>query len=186
MLPVKRAKTLLISGNIDFHLPVIYSRKISEELTVAYVSEPVADVAFVLYTRADETMLPRDGLAGFHIETIRGGGAHLPFRVWGIDSVKQGILRVIYGRSDGFISEQDAVDLFIRKNKIKNIRRTLYANLKSAIMIRKGVESEELDQILSRSLRILKQKGELQRITDTIHRPFEDWQPYLMNWADTK
>jgi polar amino acid transport system substrate-binding protein len=100
----------------------------------------------------------------------------------GIDSIKQGISKVLLGRSDGLLFEQDAADYFIRQNKIKNIRRTLYATWKSSIAIRKGPESQKIDRIISRSLRLLKQNGRLDSIVAAIHRPFEDWQPYLADW----
>nr|WP_320192854.1 hypothetical protein [uncultured Desulfobacter sp.] len=87
---------------------------------------------------------------------------------------------------DGFIAEQDGCDLFIRQHKIKNIRRALYAKWKSSIVILKGPESKEINRIVSSALRKLKQKGQLQKITKTIHRPYEDWQPYLMDWPSIK
>lgn len=168
---------------IDFHIPYIPNPHVPEEtLPFIFASESVVDVAFVLYTRSDVKGPPMDSLGRLHIETLRGAEPHFEFNISGIDSFRQGISRVSLGRSDGFIGEQDACDLFIRQKKIKNIRRTLYANWKSSIIIGKGPESVTIDRILSSALRKLKKNGELQKITATIHRPFEDWQPYLANW----
>ncbi|BBO81176.1 hypothetical protein DSCO28_17420 [Desulfosarcina ovata subsp. sediminis] len=186
VLPIKRSQSDLINGYIDFQFPVICNPLISgENLPFICASESVADVAFVLYTRADMKILPLDDLGKYEIETMRGSDLLFPFKILGIDSVKQGILKVLYGRSDGLIAEQDASDLFIRQNKIKNIRRTLYATWTSTIAIHKGPESQEIDRIISNSLRRLKKNEELQKIADTIHRPFENWQPYLIDWPDT-
>lgn len=183
VMPIKRSLARLANGQIDFHIPYIPNPHVPEEtLPFIFSSESVVDVAFVLYTRSDVKMPPMDRLGRLHIETLRGAEPHFAFNISGIDSFRQGISRVSLGRSDGFIGEQDACDLFIRQKKIKNIRRTLYANWKSSIIIGKGPESVTIDRILSSVLRKLKQNGELQKITATIHRPFEDWQPYLANW----
>ena len=183
ILPTKRSLTSLINGQIDFHIPYIPNPFVPEKkLPFAFASESVVDVAFVLYTRADKKALPMDRLGEFNVETLRGAEPHFAFTISGIDSFKQGISRVSLGRSDGFIGEQDACDHFIRQRQIKNIRRTLYAKWKSSIIIRKGPGSEEIDRIVSGALRKLKQSGALQKITATIHRPFDDWQPYLTDW----
>ena len=187
ILPIKRSIVTLLNRDVDFQLPYIPNPQVrQDELSVIFVSEPIVDVAFVLYSRADGQLLPLDDLSRFQIETLRGAEDHFPLPISGTDSFRQGILRVSKGRSDGFIAEQDASDLFIRRNKVKNIRRTLYAQWKSSITLRKEPESEELNQILSKALRRLKQSGKLQTITTSIHRPFEDWQPYLMDWPQTQ
>ena len=181
--PFKRSLNDLIKGYIDFHFPMICNPLIpAESQPFLCASESVSDVTFVLYTRADMKSLPLHNLEKYKIEVRRGSDALFPFRVLEIDSAKQGILKVLSGRSDGLLFEQEAPDLFIRQNKIKNIRRTLYATWKSTIAIHKGPESQEIDRIISSSLRILKLNGELQNILTSIDRPFEDWQPYLMDW----
>lgn len=56
----------------------------------------------------------------------------------------------LLGRSDGFIVEQDGGDKFIRDNKIKQIRRTLYAKWHSSILIPKRPKGEtEINQKIS-------------------------------------
>lgn len=180
ILPVKRATQSLLNGQVDFMIPYIANPEIpAETLPYSFASEPVVDVAFVLYSRADLALPRLDRPGELNLETLRGADTHFTFKISGIDSFRQGLLRASLGRTDGFIGEQDACDMFIRQNKAFNLRRTLFAKWKSSIMIRKGPDGEEVDRILSNALRQLKQNGELQKITDTIHRPYDDWQPYL-------
>lgn len=181
--PIARSVQKLVAGLADFYIPCISNPELEQTtLPFAFVTEPVVSVSFVLYTHADKPVPPLDHLDQFKIESLRGGGTHFPFKILEIDSFEQGLLKVVQGRSDGFIVEQDAADEFIRKNKIKSLRRTLYATWHSTIMIPKGPKGKEIDRILSNALRKLKASGELQKITATIHRPYSDWQPYEMEW----
>lgn len=181
--PVARCVQKVVEGLADFFIPYIPNPEVPEaSLPFSFVSEPVVDVSFVLYTQAGTPLLPLDRLYQYRIETLRGAAPHFPFKIFEIDSFEQGILKVIRGRSDGFIVEQDAADRFIRKSKIKNLRRTLYATWHSSILISKGPKGKEIDRILSNALHKLKTSGELQKITATIHRPYSEWQPYEMEW----
>lgn len=187
VLPVKRSIASLKNGNINFQIPYIPNPQVPDEnLSYTFVSEAVVDVSFVLYSQDKMKVPPMDDLEKFNIATLRGAEAHFPFRISGVDSFRQGIKSVSLGRLDGFIAEQEASDRFIRLHKIKNIRRTLYARWKSSIAIRKGPENEEIDRIVSGALLKLRQTGQLQKITTTIHCPYEDWQPYLMAWPSSK
>jgi len=183
LLPVRRSADKLVSGQADFFIPYFRNKQVPlSSLPFAYASEPVVEVSFVLYTRSDMPRLPLDKLDHYNVETLRGAAMHFPFKISGVDSFGQGVLRVAKGRSDGFIVEQEAADAYIMKHKIKNIRRTLYATSDSCIMIPKGPRGREIDKIISGALRTLKKTGRLQKITRKIHRPYSNWQPYQMNW----
>ena len=183
ILPIARAIRNVVNGQADFFIPYIPNPHVpSNTLPFSFAAEPVVDVSFVLYSHADKPVPPIGDLEKFNIETLRGAALHFPFNIAEIDSFKQGILRVVMGRSDGFIVEQDAGDKFIRDNKIKPIRRTLYAKWHSSILIPKGPKGEKIDRIISDALQQLKKSGTLTPITETIHRPYTDWQPYTMDW----
>lgn len=184
LVPIGRSVNLVLRGEADFQIPYMFHTHVkNEKLPFAYVDEPICLVTFVLYTRADRPKLLLDKLGAYNIETLRGASFHFPFKIAEIDSFEQGILRMVKGRTDGFLVEQDATDAYIRKHKIKNIRRTYYSTTKSCIIIAKGPRRKEMDRIITGSLRKLKATGQLQKITDKIHLPFyDDWQPYLMNW----
>lgn len=183
LYPIARAMSVLKSGQADFFIPYIPPPHLSDhDLPYAFASEPIVPVAFVLYTHADAPVPSMDQLGNYSIETLRGAADHFPFKIGEIDSFRQGLMKVVAGRSDGFIVEQDAADKYIRENKMKHLRRTLYAVWDSSIVIPKGEKGREINRILSAALRALKQSGELQKITQTIHKPYEDWQPYQMDW----
>lgn len=183
LYPIARAINMVKSGKADLFIPYIPPPHLEKaELDYTFASEPLVQVAFVLYSRADGPEFPMDHLGVYKIETLRGAAEHFPFPIGEIDSFRQGLLKVISSRSDGFIVEQEAADKYIREHKLKNIRRTLYAVWNSSIVIPKGERGKELDLIISTALGQLKQSGTLQKITQTIHKPYEDWQPYLMDW----
>jgi len=183
LFPIARAISNVVNNHSNFMIPYIPNPKVPvETLPFAFASEPIVKVSFVLYSRADRPVLPMNKLGDYKIETLRGAAPHFSFPIGEIDSFRQGISKVVEGRSDGFIAEQDATDKFIRENKIKNLRRTLYATWDSSIVIPKGPQGQEIDRIVSDALRQLKASRELQKITDKIHRPFSDWQPFQMDW----
>ncbi|MBN2427002.1 MAG: transporter substrate-binding domain-containing protein, partial [Deltaproteobacteria bacterium] len=183
LFPIARAISNVVNKHSDFFIPYIPNPKVRvETLPFAFTSEAIVKVSFVLYSRADRPALPMNKLGDYKVETLRGAAPHFSFPIGEIDSFRQGIQKVVAGRTDGFIAEQDATDKIIRENKIKNIRRTLYATWDSSIVIPKGPEGREIDRIVSDALLELKRTGELRKITDKIHRPFSDWQPYEMNW----
>jgi polar amino acid transport system substrate-binding protein len=178
---------MLKAGQADFLLPYIPpyippSHLSDENLPYTFASKPIVQVSFVLYTRGNGPVLNMEHLDTYRIETLRGAAEHFPFKIGEIDSFRQGLMKVISKRSDGFIVEQDAADKYIRAHRLKNIRRTLYSTWNSSIAIPKGERGREIDRIISTALRKLKKSGELQKITQTIHKPYEDWQPYQMNW----
>ena len=182
LYPVARASHNLRKGKADFVLPTIPHPHIPlEDQPYAFAQEPIVEVSFVLYTRADRPVLSMDKIGNYRIDVVRGTDI-FSFAVHGIGDFQQGILRVIAGRSDGFISEQEGADAFIRKNKVKNIHRTLYATFNASIMIPKGPRGKEIDRIVSQALRTLKESGKLRKITDTIHRSYSDWQPHRTDW----
>ncbi|WP_408022082.1 type 2 periplasmic-binding domain-containing protein [Spartinivicinus ruber] len=78
--------------------------------------------------------------------------------------------------------EQDAVDSYIRKSRMTNIRRELYYQWESSVVIPKGDKQKEIDSIISNALRKLKANGTLQAITQKIHHPYIEWQPNEISW----
>jgi polar amino acid transport system substrate-binding protein len=183
LAPFSRSLANVVKGKADLHLPLIRHPHIPlDTLGFAYASEPVTQVTFVLYTNADRPALERDRLSAMRLETLRGHEQFFTFDVKGVSRITQGIDRVVKGRSDGFIMEQEAVDTYVRTGRLRNLRRTLFAVWDSCIVIPKGDEFADIDRAISESLRRLKANGELAKIVATIHRPYEQWQPYETNW----
>jgi len=181
--PFKRSINNVLNRSADFHIPLVKLDHIPEEsLPFAYASKPITKVSFVLYTRTGQSSSVLQNPRNHSIETQRGHEHFFPFPVSGTDSVRQGIRKVLSGRSDGFIMEQEAVDDHIRKNKFKTIERALYATWDSCFVIAKEEKGKQLDGILSELLQALEDSGQLKQITDTIHQPYLDWQPVDMGW----
>jgi len=179
--PFSRSLDNVVSGKADFHIPLIKIPHVSEEtLPFAYATERITQVTFVLYTRADSPPLDKNELSQHVIETVRGHKQLFLFEAAEVSSLDQGIKKLLHGRIDAFIMEQDAVDSYIREQKYKNIRRTFFASWDTCVVIPKGPKQQEIDQILSTALRRLKASGRLQEITKSIHQPYIDWQPYKM------
>jgi polar amino acid transport system substrate-binding protein len=179
--PFSRSLDNVVSGKADFHMPLIRIPHVPEDsLPFAYAKERITQVTFVLYTRADSPPLDKNELNQHVVETIRGHKQLFLFKTAELSSIDQGIKKLLHGRSDAFIMEQDAVDSYIRKQKFKNIRRTFFASWDTCVVIPKGPKQQEIDQIVSTALRRLKASGELQAIVKSIHQPYEVWQPYKM------
>jgi len=183
LYPFARSLINVEDGKADFHIPLIKSPYVPlETLTFTYATECITQVSFVLYTRADTSPLEHATLEQHKVVTIRGHKQLFPFNISEVNNHQQGINMLNTGRIDGFLVEQDVTDKYIRKHKFNNIRRTLYSVLDSCIVIPKDLRQKEIDNIISIALRELKKSGELQKISETIHQPFIEWQPYQMDW----
>lgn len=183
LYPFARSLMNVQTGIADFHLPIIKRPNFSlDTLPFAYASECINQVSFVLYTRADRPSLDQKNIKQYVIETLRGHQLFFPFKIIETNSIEQGIKKLLRERTDGYIMQQSAVDTYIRKHKIKNIRRTLYGEWDSCVVISKGPKQKKIDNIISTALRELKKNGRIQTISKNIYQPFVDWQPYDMEW----
>ncbi|MCX4028438.1 transporter substrate-binding domain-containing protein [Endozoicomonas sp. SM1973] len=178
LYPFARSLSNVVSGEADFHIPLIRLPHIAEEtLPYAYASERITQVAFILYTNAAKPKLNRMNLSMHSIATMMGHTHFFPFKTQALTTIASGVTMLVNDRIEGYIMEQDAVDSYIRKNRIKNVRRELYYQWDSSVVIPKGKKREEIDTIISEALRKLKANGTLQKITQKIHQPYIEWQP---------
>lgn len=178
--PFARSLMNIQSGKADFHLPMIKASNPKLISPYTYATECITKVAFVLYTRSDNSPLDLKNINRYVIDTQRGHKEFFPFNIMENGSIDQGIQKLLKGRIDGYIMEQDAVDNYIRENDINNIRRTLYREWDVCVVIPKGKRQYDINSIISNALRKLKKSGRLQKIIETIHQPYNDWQPYLV------
>ncbi|MDE1463650.1 substrate-binding periplasmic protein [Spartinivicinus poritis] len=183
LYPFARSLSNVVSGEADFHIPLIRLPHIAEEtLPYAYASEKITQVAFVLYTNATKPNLNRINLGKHSIATMMGHTHFFPFKTQELTTIASGVTMLVNDRIEGYIMEQDAVDSYIRQNRIKNVRRKLYYQWDSSVVIPKGENREEMDAIISEALHKLKANGTLQKITQKIHQPYIEWQPDKMSW----
>ena len=181
--PFARSLENVITGRADVHIPLIKAPNFKEEgLPYTFASEIMGGVTFVLYSRADKPPLDMNNLAQYTLSTMRGHKEFFPFEVTEDTGNIQGIEKVLRGRTDGYLIEQDTADNYIKTRKIKNIRRTYYSQFDFGVVIPTGPRQQEIDNIISKLIRKLKEKGEITRIFQVINTEFVDWQPYEMPW----
>ncbi len=157
--PFARSLRNVELGKADFHLPMIKRSNTKLASPYNYATECITKVAFVLYTRGDRPPLDFQDLNQYIIDTQRGHKHFFSFNIMENNAIDQGIQKLLKGRIDGYIMEQEAVDSYIRENKIKNIRRTLYREWDSCIVIPKDQRQQEIDRIITKALRELKKIG---------------------------
>ncbi len=183
--PFKRSIANAVSGRADFHLPLIRTPfKREDDLPYRYVSEPITQVAFVIYSLTGKPAISDlSSFDGLSIATLRGHSQHFPFPIKELGSVEIALKMLASDREfDAIILEQEAADGFIRKHQINNIRRQLYRHFDSSMVIPKGSESEVMDKRLSRLLKQLKSDQQGRMLIGGIHRPYNNWQPTEMGW----
>ncbi len=180
VFPFNRSLMNLKSGDADFHLPLVKveERKVKD---LVFSSEGIAHLAEVLYTNADKPEIDFNNPVQYTFEAVQGHGEY-PFNVKEISNLNDGVLHVANGGSDGFLMEQDAADAYIREHRVKNIRRKLYRRLPVHVMFAQNPEVDELDRIVTTIIEKLRESGRLKEIMDKVHKPYDDWQPYQMDW----
>jgi len=183
LFPFSRSLKNLEYGLADFHIPIIRSPFITEvTFPYAYSTESWGKVAFVLYTNAKKPRLDKKQLGSYQIEVMRGQTMFYNFKTTEGDSSTQGIEKIIRGRIDGYIGSQETTDAVIIERQLKGIRRELFYYFDACLLIAKGSKQKHIDKILSSALKKLKENGKLQEIVQSIHKPYNNWQPYEMGW----
>ena len=176
--PFARSLKNVSKGRWDFHIPYIRPPHVNEKnLGFTYADECITKVTFVLYSRNTGKDLNINTLNSLKIDTLRGHKNLMPFHVSETNDIETGIKKILARRIHGFVMEQDAVDKYLRENKIKGIHRQLYAEWDSCIVIPKTEKGKRINEYLSSAIRQLKASGDLDKINKTIHKPYDNWQP---------
>ncbi len=181
IFPFKRCLLMVKNGLADVHMPLARPGQ-TDEPGLVYSTVPIGKLADVLYTRADSPALDINFLDTLSIDVIRGNTHSDKDNVGEVSTIESGLLKVVKGRVDGFIVPQDEADPYIRAHRLKNLRRQLYRQLPVHLIFRQGEAAQELDRMFSGIIKQLNEEGTLGKIMDKIHRPYEDWQPYQMDW----
>ena len=177
LYPFKRSINNVVIGEADFHVPLIKPDINQVDRPFDYASTCFTKVSFVLYTRATVDLDVND-LDALNIETQRGHKEYFDFDIDEVDSIDQGMKKMLSARTDGFIMEQDAVDAYIRENEIDKVRRKHFATWDSCIVISKDEKGRQVNAILSTLLSSLEKDGRFREVVANIHKPYVDWQPY--------
>lgn len=178
--PFARSIANVIEGRADFHIPCLRTSNLDlSKLPYDFVPEEIGKVAFVLYTNTDKKELDMKNLSQYNLETQRGNALNFNFKISETDTIEQGIA----GRTDGYITGGDGGDPVIIANKFKNIRRQLYANFDSCILVPKGANGLKTKAIINDILLKMKKDKSLYKIVGkSFLPPYDDWQPSKMGW----
>lgn len=178
IFPFARSIANIKNHKADFHLPLIRpSSAVENNVDFYYVEEPICQVTFVLYTLKGNKELTANNANEFSIDTHRGHQEMFTFPTGEVSSIAMGIKKLLNGRIDGFVFEQEAVDKYIKENKLTSLKRQYFATFDSSIIVPKSEKGKEISRRLSQLLKQVKQTNELTKITANIHRPYQDWQP---------
>ncbi len=175
--PFQRSVRNLIRGEADYHIPLIEIPGTNlEELPYAFSTETLFQVAFVLYSNKNNP-LDINKLHEYDISTDLAHVDFFPFPVKGTSCLSCAIEMVDRGRLDGFIFAQNEIDPFVRQFNLKNVYRQFYKNFNVKIIIPKGQAGKTIDAYFSKGIKILRQRGEYDKILAPIITPYIEWQP---------
>lgn len=184
LYPFKRSVYNVITGQADFHFPMVRSAYVnSDKLPYNYVPEEIGKIAFILYTHSNKEELNLKNMDRYKIEVLRGHKEYFNFNVIESNSIEQSLRKILRGRSDGLIHAQESVDVVLRKNKIKEIRRELFAEFESCIIVANNESGAAAKKVLSELLRKMKKDKSLYKyVGKGFLQSYNNWQPSKMGW----
>jgi len=167
----------VINNRADFHIPLIKNDIIpADKLPYAYSTQTIFQVNFVLYTRKGSEV-NNQNLANHLVETDRAHIDYFPFQTLPSNSIEQSLKRLKLGLIDAYIFADTATDPLLLELGYKNISRQLYKVFDVKIILSKNEHGADIDKILSKAIKALKDSGQLQKIEGSVDLPYSDWQP---------
>jgi len=177
VVPFKRSVFYVTSGKTDFHLPLIKNPETDEnKLDYDYAAETIFHVNFVLYSYKNMN-IDISKIQLYKIETDLAHTDYFNFPITGSSRIENSLKKANVARIDGFIFADNVCDAFIKKNNLKNIRRQLYKSFEVKIILPKGGQGKETDNILTSAIKKLRETGRYAEIMGQIDYPYNDWQP---------
>jgi ABC-type amino acid transport substrate-binding protein len=187
--PFKRSIRYVINGKADFQ-PI--NIKGSKQKGFIYSSVRITVLSDVLYTNSDTSPLDKNNLWKYQINVGRGHGEIFrneflkrfkrPAKnIQEITTVRQGLLMVSAGRSEGFLMDMDSGDAVLRKLKLRNIRRELYRQRDVHAIMHPGIRGKEVDRILTKAFSKLRKQGRLKNLVNKLQNPGQNGN--LTKWA---
>ncbi|TYT74359.1 transporter substrate-binding domain-containing protein [Desulfobotulus mexicanus] len=175
--PFARSMHNVITGQYDFHIPLIKNELISEnDLEYYFSTETIFHVNFVLYTIKDSP-IALENLYRYTIETDRAHVNYFPFKILPSNSIEGSLKKLSVGRIDGWIFADTATDPILKKLDLKNIERTLYKRFEVKVILPKSKMGKETDAMLTKAIADLKKSSKFKEIMQMIDLPFDPWQP---------
>ena len=184
--PFARSVMNIVNGIADFQMPMMGNPVIPiEKLPYRYASEKMGKVVFVIYSHRDSPIskemiekAQKNVKFPYIIETGRGADIYFDFPVQPSNGSDQSLKKVNKKRIDAYIMGQEEADFMLKNLLLKTIHRSFYYAFNDMITIPKGKEGDEIDRIISNSIRKLKSTGRWQELYRKVHFPYNDWQIY--------
>jgi len=190
VFPFARSIDNVIKGEADFHLPMIRNTIVPESsLPYAFSTDKTGDVCFIIYSHKDnpvtlDTIKDAKTQQTFplKIESQLGFRDYFDFPITDSTTIENSLKKISVKRIDAFIFAQEESDFVVNQLKLKDIHRELYQTFDDVFVIPKGPKGKEIDAVLSGCIKKLSSTGELKKLHDMIHPPYQKWQPYEMGW----
>ena len=190
LFPFARALDNVANGKTDFEIPMLLNPNVPvQSLPFRYASVPMGKVCFVIYSNTDKPitkeMLEKASSAQpfpYKVAVLRGLEKFFTFQVQSDSSIDQGLRMLVAHRIDAYVHAQEDADFVLKDLKLKNIHRENFGSFDDVVVIPKGKNGDEVDQVVSGCLKALAATGRLEQLHSKIHVPYVDWQPATMNW----
>lgn len=174
--PIHRALYGVINGTADFALPAIRADDPDNSLPFRFSSKTFGLVTHVLYTNIDKPFTAEQLWNDPSRYVIEAVPEYMPFDISRSHSIHSSLLKLSMGRIDGFVWAQEEADMILRELELKNIHRQFFYDFEDVFVIPKGEAGDWIDRYLTKMIEQLADSGELEKIYQTIHLPYDNWQ----------
>ncbi len=175
--PFSRSIQSVINRKADFHYPIIETPAINRKRDFDYSTITIQHINFVLYSNINKK-INTNKLNDYKIETERAHTQYFNFKTIPSSCVECSILKVDRGRIDVFIFADLAVDPFIIKNNLKNVRRQFFKKFNVKIVLPKRERGGKIDKLLTNTIQKMRLKGKYQKYFEQLGKPYNNWQPF--------
>jgi polar amino acid transport system substrate-binding protein len=175
--PFKRSLENAISGEADFHLPMIKNPyKTADELGFKFSTTPIFNVNFVLYTNKDKP-IDKNNLSQYKITTDAAHVDFFDFKISADFNIESALKKLSLGRIDGFIFADSETDLTLKKLGLKNIKRELYKVYDVHAVLPLGDKGKDADQMITEAMQKVSTTSEFKKLMTPLTVQYSDWQP---------
>ncbi|WP_137936867.1 hypothetical protein [Chitinivorax sp. B] len=180
--PFKRSLSMLESGLIDAHVPIVELSRIQHEpVPYTYSTVTLFETVFVAYTRRDNADVLPGNMRYYRVETDPGHRDYFDFPVQPSASIESSLRKVAAGRIDAYVFSFRPVDEVLLRLKLSNIKRTRYAGFNVKFALRKDGNQAEVDRLISTAIGKLLANGRFDALLASVTaNPYRDWQPWQL------
>lgn len=175
--PLERSIKDVVSGDSDFHAPLLMDPAKSEkEIGLTYSDATIFDVIFVLYTNKNKNV-DKDHLENLNIETDVGASRFFDPKFKASTCIDCSLKKVDMGRIDGYIFAGLECDQLIANLKLKNVKSAAYRSFKVKFALPAGERGKKVNGILTQIVDKTKANGDFEKILGPINNYYKNWKP---------